>query len=90
MTGSGRRRNSLTVTRIPHTLVTCQWPTLESKAYLLFLKRWDQGQAIRTIKRFSEIAIGDWRSQYDDPAELEFAHVNMPNCESIKHAADSE
>lgn len=40
--------NSLTVTRIPHTIVTCQWPELESKLYLLFLERRDQGQAIRT------------------------------------------
>lgn len=90
MTGSGRRSNSLTVTRIPHTLVTCQSPELESKADLLFLERRDQGQAIRTIKWFSEIAIVDRISEYDDPPELELADVNMPDCESIKYAADVE
>lgn len=42
------------------------------------------------IKGFSEIDIGDWRSQRDDLLELEFADVNIRDCELIEYVADGE
>lgn len=42
------------------------------------------------IKGFSEIDIGDWRSQKDDSPELEFADVIMRDCDSIEYVADGE
>lgn len=41
-------------------------------------------------KGFAKIEIGDWRSQTDDPLELEFADVDLKDCDTIEYVADGE
>lgn len=41
------------------------------------------------IKGFTGIEIGDWRSEENDP-DLEFADVNMVDCDTVEFVADGE
>lgn len=41
------------------------------------------------IRGLTEVDIGDWRFQTDDPLELDLADVNMKNSDSIGYVVDS-